>query len=428
MLKDTKTYKSLKEFIDATPLTDAHEHLGSEPALLQRPCDFLCQMLQYSSDDLAGCGNAFPRQSAYRDPERPLEERWESWEPLYARAKNTGYLQALRKTCRALWGVEPDSVENLRRINEGMLALREPGMLERLVCGVANVETAIAVRQPGSPPDPPFIKRLIAIDEQLTFAQPDILDAMCSQTGVRVRRVEHLEEHYRRFIEQCERQEGFVGFKSPIAYLRPLAFPRSPRDEAQAVLQRVTGFMKASWMPGSALSLEEAAPLTNYALHLFLEILDGKGLPISFHTGIQAAGRNDIRRTNPTQLTNLFHEYPSVRFDLFHGGYPYCHEWIELGKSWPNVYLNMCWLNGISPVAARAALSEALECVPVNKIFAFGGDVGMPHLVVGYAMQARENVALVLAEKVELGIFSMDEAKEYAERILRLNAREMWNL
>ena len=72
-------------------------------------------------------------------------------------------------------------------------------------------------------------------------------------------------------------------------------------------------------------------------------------------------------------LVNLFIEYREAKFDLFHGGYPYTGELLALAKNFPNVYLDLCWLHIISPTAAVCMLHEAIETVPVNKIFAFGG-------------------------------------------------------
>ncbi|MFC1735903.1 amidohydrolase family protein [Candidatus Hydrogenedentota bacterium] len=427
MLKSTDTYQELKQSIDETPLSDCHEHLAFETDLINQEFDFWGPLLQYTVDDLNSALGAFDPDYVFRSGKLSEEERWEFFKARYDRCRNTGYLQALRMTCRALFGVEPDSLESMRKIDEEAKKLRKPGILKHLVKEVANVDVAIVVRSFDSPEDPPFIKRIIMFNEQILFSHTDCLREMEKQTGVRVHRLQHLEEHYRRWIDMCV-ERGAVGFKTPIAYIRPINFPKPTSAEAEQLLQRVIDFTKAPWMSGEPLSVEEATPLTNYAMHLFLEILDEKKLPVSFHTGIQARGRNDIRKTNPSQLINLFNEYPDVRFDLFHGGYPYGHEWVELAKTWPNVYLNFCWVNSISPHNARELLAEALECVPINKIFAFGGDVGRPELVVGMAQQARENVALVLAEKVELGIFSMEEAKDYGEHILRTNAREMWNL
>ena len=223
-------------------------------------------------------------------------------------------------------------------------------------------------------------------------------------------------------------QHGAVGLKVALAYIRPLYFPHPSRVEAERALEQLLTFTKASWMPGQAHTIASAAPLINYALHLLLEIAEGRGLPVSFHTGIQASGRNRNEWTRPSLLVNLIAEYRRLRFDLFHGGWPHTGEWLELGKSWPNVWLNFCWMHGISSVNTRRLLSEALEVIPVNKIFAFGGDCTRPEIAWGHADMAREAVARVLAGKVGDEWWSTEDALEVARLILRDNVLRFYNL
>jgi len=91
-------------------------------------------------------------------------------------------------------------------------------------------------------------------------------------------------------------------------------------------------------------------------------------------------------------------------------------------------FLNLCWNHIITPERAKAQLSELLKCVSVDKIFAFGGDTKYPELVISHLEMAKENCALVLAEKVLNGFFSYDEAVAFARRIFRTNLIEFYKL
>jgi predicted TIM-barrel fold metal-dependent hydrolase len=159
-----------------------------------------------------------------------------------------------------------------------------------------------------------------------------------------------------------------------------------------------------------------------------LGIIEEKGLFLSVHTGLQNRDSTDIRKSHPQDLIPLFRKFKNLHFDVFHAGFPYTTESIELAKSWSNVFINLCWNHIISPEGTRCLLSELLECVPVNKILAFGGDVYYPEAVIGHLEIAKENCAMVLAQKVLDGIFSEKNAIEYAERILRTNAIEFYEL
>jgi len=121
-------------------------------------------------------------------------------------------------------------------------------------------------------------------------------------------------------------------------------------------------------------------------------------------------------------------KYPETKFDIFHGSFPYMGELATLAKNFQNVYIDMCWLPIISPTAARLWLHQWLETVPVNKIMGFGGDYLFVEGTYGHSVIARQVVAETLAEKVEAGYLSLEEARYIARRILRDNAIELFRL
>ncbi len=101
---------------------------------------------------------------------------------------------------------------------------------------------------------------------------------------------------------------------------------------------------------------------------------------------------------------------------------------MALAKNFPNVCLDLCWLYIISPTAATRMLHEAIETVPANKIFAFGGDFIIPEGAYGHSVLARRVVSRVLTEKVEEGYLAEDEAVRLARRLLQENAAVFFRL
>ncbi len=144
-------------------------------------------------------------------------------------------------------------------------------------------------------------------------------------------------------------------------------------------------------------------------------------LPLQIHTGFHEGNENIITNSNPTHLINLFIEYREAKFDLFHGGYPYIHEWVTLAKTFANVYADLCWVHIISPEIGRCLLHELIETVPGNKIMAFGGDSITVEIAYAHSRMARQVVARVLSEKVSEGYMKEDEAVILARRMLRDN-------
>ena len=161
-------------------------------------------------------------------------------------------------------------------------------------------------------------------------------------------------------------------------------------------------------------------------VHKVIQFAGEIGLPVQIHTGLQEGNENIITNSNPTLLVSLFREYKKVKFDIFHGSYPYVGELAALAKNFPNVYVDMCWLHIVSPYKAREALSEWLDTVPSNKIFGFGGDYRFVEGVYGHSIIARENIAKVLADKVEEVVLTERRAVKIVEKLLKQNAENLF--
>jgi predicted TIM-barrel fold metal-dependent hydrolase len=162
--------------------------------------------------------------------------------------------------------------------------------------------------------------------------------------------------------------------------------------------------------------------------HQIIQAAVERDMPIQIHTGLQEGNENLLANSNPLLLANLCLEYREAKFDLFHGGYPYLGEALALAKNFPNVYLDLCWLHIISPTAGRRMLHEAIETVPANKIFAFGGDFIIPEGAYGHCVLARQVTSRVLTEKVEEGYLTEEEALGLASCILRDNPAALFGL
>jgi predicted TIM-barrel fold metal-dependent hydrolase len=127
-------------------------------------------------------------------------------------------------------------------------------------------------------------------------------------------------------------------------------------------------------------------------------------------------------------LKNLFAEYPNLKFDIFHMGYPYERELIVLAKTHPNVYIDLCWAHIISPFASRNAFYEMLDVLPHTKIMGFGGDYLFFDGVVGHITLAKQNICTVLAEKVCKGECDIDLSEKILQAVLHDNAKRVFKL
>jgi predicted TIM-barrel fold metal-dependent hydrolase len=153
-------------------------------------------------------------------------------------------------------------------------------------------------------------------------------------------------------------------------------------------------------------------------------------VPVAAHTGAPWTNWLDFRVWEPTALIPLLTRFPGTHFDLYHGGIPYVTPFTMLGQAFPNVWLNLCWAHIISVELARRALREWLDQVPVNKVLAFGGDYHNRTVVLtcGHLALARRNLASVLAERVQDGRLTEEEAHLVMRAWLSDNPRRLYRL
>jgi len=427
-------YRRLLDEIAALRIIDTHEHLPLEKDLPKEDADVLASWLtHYFSCDLVSAGLPLPVLVEAKNTRLDLRERWERIEPFWRKARNTGYARALYRTARDLFGVDDINGRTLPALNEAVRAARKGqngyyrwllGEKSRIAVSIVDPLGSTVMAEALAASDP-----FVYTHRAGTYLQPPHrmeMQRKGAEVGVSVHSLEDWEEVIRRHLKRfLVDEERVVCLKVGEAYNRILHFQKRTHAEAEAVFIK---WFQEEHSPASHPAPGPSRVLQDYLMHEVLRFADAHGLVIQIHTGIQEGHGNVITDANPTHLTNLFLEYSNVRFDLFHMGYPYQQEAAVLAKNFPNVYLDMCWGHIISPEAARRALSEWLDSVPANKIMGFGGDYLFPEGVYGHQAIARENVAWVLAEKVERGDFGLDEAREIARWLFVDNPATLFGL
>jgi predicted TIM-barrel fold metal-dependent hydrolase len=152
-------------------------------------------------------------------------------------------------------------------------------------------------------------------------------------------------------------------------------------------------------------------------------------LPVQLHTGHMAGIRNRVDKTNAAYLAQVLELHQEVRFDLFHGNWPYLGDLLFLGKNYPNVALDCCWLHIVDPAYAIELLERAVLSMPHSKIHGFGGDYGdAPEFAAAHLQIARQNIAAALTNLVEGGWLEEEQALSLAKDWLFNNPNRFFNL
>ena len=434
----------IAEAVSAIRVVDTHEHLLSEEERARAAVDFSYLFPHYASSDLISAGMPPSLLEAVRLPIRqvlvdrtvrmrrprpypipsradmPLEERWNAIEPYWEHSRYTGYGKCLRIAVRDLFGIPDISRQTYRQLSEAIAASNKPGWYKHVLKDKARI--TISIQDDGrADVNKTFFAPVVRLEHFAAARTREELAALETDSGMAIHSLDDLLRAMQTVLQGYLR-DGAVGIKIGIAYRRIIRFEKVARADAERLFNRIASHL------GEGLSWEEARPLQDYVIHQIIRAAIDHNLPVQIHTGLQEGNENILTNSNPMHLVNLFIEYREAKFDLFHGSYPYMGEALSLAKNFPNVYLDLCWLHIISPSAGARMLHEAIETVPANKIFAFGGDFLIPEGAYGHSVIGRKVVTDVLAEKVMDGYLSEDEALHLARLILRENPASLYRL
>ncbi|MHB1415019.1 MAG: amidohydrolase family protein [Chloroflexota bacterium] len=422
----------LAAFVEDLSLVDTHEHIVPEEERLAVEQDLFSWFPHYASSDLVAAGLPIPVLEEIRNSSLPAEEKWAKLAPYWEMTRNTTYCRALLIAAKDLHGVADINADTWRDLSEKIRVTRRPGWYRHVLRERAKIEVSLNDTYHIIPnrDDLDLIAPVRRMDDFITVRSRAEIRQVEKDFGVAIHSLDDLVRVIDIATERAVKQ-GHVAVKSALAYRRILSYEKVTHAEAERLFNRIPNYLdelREQQYQGMGLSWQEAKPLQDYLMHRVIRSAIDHGLPVQLHTGLQEGNGNIIGHSNPTLLTNLFFEYPQAKFDLFHGGYPYTGEMASLGKNFPNVYVDMCWLPIISPSVARRALHEWIETVPGNKILAFGGDYRIVEGAYGHSRIAREVVSRVLAEKVEEDYFGEEEAQALAKRLLHDNAFALFSL
>ncbi len=415
---------SIRDYVFSQPLFSTHDHQrgfthfqGSKDRIR------LVNLLSYAGADLAVAGAEVGRmQEAFSTPD--------GMERLWPFVQTTGYGQALGFWVKKILDMEvkPANLEEIDRRLQDYCRTRTSRQLYEELYRLAGVtgdvndvwwQTRIEDRLLSGQEHPAVVRHALrtANDEFFVMRSSANVRRLADAFGASLTSLDDLEALLRRHVENGLRQGPIVGLKLGLAYHRTLDIGPSRRAEAEQAFKRVLQDQDG-----------DRRPLHDHLVHVYIRLAREFSLPVQIHTGYLAGIGSDIRQGDPAALMPLLLEYRDVRFDLFHAGWPYSDVLGAMGKQLPNVWLDMCWVWAMNPVASERILAEWLACVPHNKIFAFGADTEDPFNLVGYAEQARRGLVRVFESKVKSGEYSEELACHVAGRVMSQNAREFFGV
>lgn len=444
----SKSYKELREAAEDMWLVDCHEHIGYEHKMDGRELDLFGMLkASYAMIDIMAAGAS---TELYLNPPKDKRKRWEAIAPFLPKVQGTAYYRCMLRVFRDLFDLEGDEINesNWQELDRRILEYpKRPDWYHYVMKDRAKIDVAIHGDEAGdvdfkyyrpimatmvwlfARAIPQSRLKKVAEDTSIPLSErmriPVNVFGMNPSEALR-KNFENLfgvPEDFDDFVSKLHREmkrradTGTIGVKIPIAYFRALRFEDVPEAEARRLFNK----------PDDEITALEFVKVQDFVAHEIVRRCRELNLVVQVHTGIQAGIGNYLEKSHPLHLENMFLAYPEVTFDVFHGGYPYCGEIGVAAKSFPNVYLDFCWMPIISPSATIRHLREWIETVPNSKLL-WGGDAHTPEEGYGTAVFARDTVARTLADAVDDDYISMKTAHELARMILRENALALFGI
>lgn len=441
----TPSFSSLRSELEALPIIETHEHncglFAPEPDFdILR---FFAWSGYYQSDLQSAAADYSPLITVglwsddalcafLADVTQPFQTRYDTWRKYHDRIRHTAYARALFTGLQACWGLKSAEKSDLLAAQERIRAERNQATAERLLAdhGIRAmiVDTSLVDVMSGRMPHRSGFARFALdlpqyheVTSEASLRKPWLEEEL----GRKIITLDDYLEAFERFLKKAI-DFGIVALKDQSAYHRCIHYGNPTRADAEAVFNRLI------LHPRETLGTEACRPLDDYLFNQFLRLAAKFKLPMQLHTGHMAGIRNEIAKTNPAHLTSMLELHADVAFDLFHGGWPFLGEYLFLGKNYPNVTLDMCWANAIDPLYCVEFFKRAVMTVPHGKILGFGGDTHLLEMQIGSALQARDNIAIALAELVDTGWLNRADALALARawffdnpnRIFGLNLTE----
>lgn len=424
-------FSDLYREIEKLPVIDCHEHTVGPREELGKKEPIASLIQGYVQSDLISAGISQKELDILNDDSVDTEKKWDIFEKFWKRIRFTAYGRVTRTIIEDLYGEKEISPESLMRIRDKLIQpTRETydSLLDR-----ANIKLMLS----DVLGDLDSLKRFIEgkfFDYnriRFLFSLPQFhnnvrsFDFLQKVGSLLDRHITSLEDYLESVFELIKRakERGVVGIKDQSAYIRTLDYQLVPRYEAEKLFNRILSD------PRNSLGWPESKPLNDYLFHQFMNFAKELNLPVQIHTGHMAGIRNRIEKTNAVLLTSIFELYQDVKFDLFHGNWPYIGEILFLGKNYPNVHIDLCWVNIIDPIYSEELYSRAVLTVPHVKINGFGGDYfDVPEYIVCHLKIARENMTRALVRLIKINWIDEDSAVEIARSWLFENPRSLFNL
>jgi len=408
-MKLTKTATRIAQALEDFTIIDAHEHLGPEHLRTSIEVDVFTLFSHYTRVDLIAAGMKPHEYDRLMNPDEDLDRRWRSFKPYLEHIRHGSYARPAFIAARDLFGFDDINDQTYRPLSERISAANAPGLYNRILRDRCKIEKVLACT-PYTDYDRSLFALVPGVNPFANVTSREVIEKQSADLGMTAATLDDYLEVFKAYVRQ-RKELGAVGLKSKTSPYCPPS-----RKKAQQLFDRITRDGKSD---------ESLAPLAAYIRDCAYKLAVEEDLTVAVHTGMWG----DFTKLAAVDFIPVIMAHPETRFDLFHAGMPSPRETGVIGKNFPNVSLNLCWCHIISQEMTCSTLQEWLDLVPTNKIIAFGADYHKPvEKAWGHLVMAREDVARVLADRVDASRMSFEEALRLARKLFYDNPKRIYGL
>ncbi len=410
------------QYVDSLRVFDSHEHLFDPKLFINsNNLDFSLLFLENSFNDLVSSGMEEASYNSLFGSSLSPSEKWKIIEPHWNNSFNTTSNRVILTAIKDLYNIGELNASTVETLTDKMRKSYTKEWLDHVLRDICKIDYIIQDAEPIKT-NGNYIRNAARFCTWLSIDSKKVVDSLAIMQIEPIYALEGLVKSMTNAF-YVSLNEGMAVIKIDMAYYRTLSFENVTQETAKKVFKTLVNGNEDHRM-----DFQDVKPLQDYMVHQLLKLAQKHKIPVAFHTGLQAGHFMKINNADPTQLANLFFEYPDVNFVLFHGSYPFGGELSTLAKNFSNVFIDMNWTYSISPAYAFRYLNEWLETVPANKIMAFGGDQRFVENTYGNLLIAKKIISDVLISKVSENYLSESEAKNIARMLLYDNGMKFYNI
>ena len=362
MKKTDEIEKSLVLAMEQFEIIDCHEHLDPEQMRLDLEVDVFTLFRQYMPEELSSAGMTESQYQSLYDRDIPLARRWEIFKPHWENVRLSSYARAVLIAVKKFYDVDDINDNTYEQLSEAIKKNNTPGIFERVLKDACKIR--LAMNNTCRAIDKPFLK-------PVRFILPYTVENWQQLTEPRTA-PDIPPEEFRIFDEDIvvrtldDYLDGMKGFMrrnkaagSPAVKTASYPYGEPNRQRAVEAFNSLRDG-KVEKLPFPP----EMNPLRDYLVDECISYATELDMAVSVHAGYW----NDFRKLDPLNMIPILQRHPDARFDIFHIGFPWVRQTLMLGKSFPNVWINLCWIRIISQQVVVIALEGALDLVTINKI------------------------------------------------------------